>query len=126
MLSKKSSKNRSRSRKSKSRRTNSKKSKGKIRLLSIKKSPIKGKKLRANFSDGTHTDFGATGYGDYIQYSKKNKNHADMKRSSYIARHKVRENFSNYKSRGSLSRYVLWNKRSLGASIADYKRKFNL
>jgi hypothetical protein len=27
---------------------------------------------------------------------------------------------------GSLSRWTLWNKKTLSASIADYKKRFNL
>jgi len=95
-------------------------SRRKIRLLSIKKSPIKGKKLRASFSDGTHTDFGFAGMSDFT----KHKDRARMQR--YISRHKSRENWRNYKSRGSLSRYILWNKPSLRSSISDYKKRFKL
>ena len=95
-------------------------SRKKIRLLSIKKSPIKGKKLRASFSDGTHTDFGFAGMSDFT----KHKDRARMQR--YISRHKSRENWRNYKSRGSLSRYILWNKPSLRSSISDYKKRFKL
>lgn len=95
-------------------------SRRKIRLLSIKKSPIKGKKLRASFSDGTHTDFGCAGMSDFT----KHKDRARMQR--YISRHKSRENWRNYKSRGSLSRYILWNKPSLRSSITDYKKRFKL
>ena len=101
-------------------RSRGKSSRGKVKLVSVKKSPIKGKKLRATFSDGTHTDFGYSGMSDYT----KHKDPARMQR--YLNRHKSRENWRNYKSRGSLSRYILWNKPSLSASIADYKRRFNL
>jgi CDGSH-type Zn-finger protein len=97
-----------------------KQSSGKTKLVSIKKSPIKGKKLRATFSDGTHTDFGFAGMSDYT----KHKDPQRMQR--YLNRHRSRENWNNYKSRGSLSRYILWNKPSLQASISDYKRRFNL
>jgi len=43
-----------------------------------------------------------------------------------MTRHRKRENWNNYMSAGSLSRYILWNKPTLKASIADYKKKFNL
>jgi hypothetical protein len=33
---------------------------------------------------------------------------------------------NDYMSAGSLSRYILWNKKPLRESIADYKRRFNL
>jgi hypothetical protein len=91
-----------------------------MRLLSIVPSPNKDKKFRANFSDGTHTDFGARGYEDYTMH-KDNK-----RKESYMRRHSSNENWNNYKSAGSLSRWVLWNKPTLRASILDYKRRFNL
>lgn len=88
----------------------------KLKLTSIKRSPKKDKKFRASFSDGTHTDFGAKNYEDYTI-------HKDPKRKErYIARHKSRENWKNLKSPGALSRYILWNKPSLRASITDYKK----
>jgi len=93
---------------------------GSLKLSKISKSPIKGKKLRAYFSDGTHTDFGATGYSDFTK-------HKDVSRKKrYIIRHTSRENWRNPKSAGALSRYVLWNKTSLNDSISDYKRRFRL
>lgn len=30
-----------------------------MQLVSVSRSPVAGKKLRATFSDGSHTDFGA-------------------------------------------------------------------
>jgi hypothetical protein len=91
--------------------------KGPLRLSKLSRSPIKGKKYRAQFSDGTHTDFGATGYSDFTK-------HKDPKRMQrYLSRHKKRENWGNLKSAGALSRYILWNKPSLSASVADYKRR---
>jgi hypothetical protein len=83
-------------------------------------SPRAGKKWRAEFDDGTHTDFGATGYEDYTQ-------HKDAARKErYLERHRRNENWSDYKSAGALSRWILWNKPSLRASLADYKRRFGL
>jgi len=74
----------------------------------------------ATFSDGTVTHFGAAGMSDYT----KHKNPERMRR--YRARHKARENWSDPRTAGALALYVLWNKPSLKASIADYKRRFNL
>jgi len=66
------------------------------------------------------THFGANGMSDYTQ-------HKDPERKQrYIDRHSHRENFNDYMSAGALSRWILWNKTSLKASIADYKNKFNL
>lgn len=44
----------------------------------------------------------------------------------YLLRHKSREDWNNPMSRGSLSRYILWNKSSLEDSIKDFKKRFNL
>lgn len=106
-------------RKSRSRRTNkSRQSKTKgLTLIKIGKSPKSGKKYRAYFSNGKTTDFGATGYSDYTKHKDKNR----MKR--YLSRHRKNENWKNMTSPGALSRWILWNKPSLHASIVDYKKK---
>ncbi len=97
----------------------------KLRLVKIVKSPIKTKKYRATFSDGTHTDFGAAGYQNYGGVGKSR--HTDKERKKrYIQRHKDHENWKNPKSAGALSRWVLWNKDSFRASVDDYKRRFRL
>ena len=112
--------------KSKSRKSRKSKSKSrKLKLSKIVKSPNKTKKYRAYFNDGTHTDFGAKGYQNYGGVGKER--HLDEERKKrYIERHKRNENWKNPKSAGSLSRYVLWNKKTLKASITDYKKRFKL
>lgn len=97
----------------------------------FKKSPKKDKKLRAIFTleDGKkkNVDFGAIGYMDYTLYNKREgKKKADEKKEAYLARHKVNEDWSDYMTAGSLSRYILWNKPTVAQSISDYKKKFNL
>ena len=62
--------------------------------------------------------FGASGYSDYTI----NKN--DDKKNRYIARHIKRENW-NELNPGSLSRYLLWNKKTLKESILDMNNRFN-
>ena len=95
-----------------------------MKLLSIKPSTKADKKYMATFETDAGrtktTHFGAAGYDDFI----KSKN--EVKKAAYIARHKVNENFQNPTTAGALSRWILWNKPTLSASIADYKRKFNL
>lgn len=96
-----------------------------MKLVKIVKSPRKEKKYRAYFSDGTHTDFGAKGYQNYGGTGAER--HLDENRKKrYIQRHSKRENWNNPKSPGALSRWVLWNKKTLQASISDYKRRFKL
>jgi hypothetical protein len=91
----------------------------------IKKSTNKDKKYSAIFYDDNDkkiktTNFGASGYTDYT-LSKDEK-----KKQAYLDRHRTNENWNDYMSAGSLSRWTLWNKKTLSASIADYKIKFNL
>ena len=90
----------------------------------IKKSTNRQKKYMAIFYKDKKkiktTHFGAAGMSDYT----KHKNETRKKR--YMSRLRKRENWNNYMSAGSLSRYILWNKPTLKASIADYKKKFNL
>ena len=50
----------------------------------------------------------------------------DTLKDNYIARHKVNENFEDFMSAGSLSRYILWNKKTFRESLADYKKRFRL
>jgi hypothetical protein len=90
------------------------------KLVAIKSSTRKGKKLMAEFDDGTTTHFGAAGYSDFT----KNKDEERKKR--YIARHSAQESFTNPKAASTLARYVLWNKPTLSAAISDYKKRFSL
>ena len=91
----------------------------------IKKSTNKDKKMMAIFYDGEKkiktTHFGASGYTDFIKSGGDEK-----KKKAYLDRHRTNENWNDYMSAGSLSRWTLWNKKTLSASIADYKIKFNL
>jgi len=62
--------------------------------------------------------FGAAGMSDFTK-------HKDPERKQrYINRHKTGENWKDPTTPGSLSRWVLWNKPTLSASIADYKKRF--
>lgn len=94
-------------------------------LVKITKSNKADKKMMAVFEDCNTgrqktTHFGAKNYSDFLQ-------HKDPERKQrYINRHKRNENWNDPTSAGALSRWILWNKPSLSASIADYKRKFRL
>ena len=86
----------------------------------IKPSNKKGKKLMAIFDDKKTIHFGASGMSDFTK-------HKDPKRKErYLKRHKANENWNNPKTAGALSRWILWNKPSLQASIKDYKTRFKL
>jgi hypothetical protein len=72
---------------------------------------------------GTKTiHFGQSGASDYIHHKDPER------RKRYVARHKARENWSKsgMKSAGFWSMWILWNKPSLSASIADMQRRFGI
>jgi len=90
----------------------------------IKTSTSKGKKMMAVFTydDGKKktVHFGQAGASDFT------KNKDETRKSAYLARHQKRENWNDYDTAGALSRWILWNKKSLSESISNYKSKFNL
>jgi hypothetical protein len=87
--------------------------------MRVSKSDRKGKKWVAVFNDGTKTHFGATGYGDYTLGS------TDIQRKSYIARHR-NEDHTDPKKAGTLSRFILWEHRSMDKAIKAYNKKFSI
>ncbi len=86
------------------------------------------KKYTAVFSEPPYkttfktVHFGSKGSSTYL-------NHNDNKiKDAYISRHAPREDWS-FKGRftpGALSRWILWNKKTLNQSLADYKKRFYL
>ena len=94
-----------------------------IKLISITKSKRTGKKLQATFEINNKkkiVHFGSKGMGDYTL-------HGDIKRRNrYIFRH-YKDLKTNDPSRaGYLSMFVLWNKKSLQASIRDYRIRLGI
>jgi hypothetical protein len=81
-------------------------------------SPLKGKKWRAVFSDGTHTDFGAEGYEDYTTH------HDPLRRERYRQRHR-NDYIENPRTAGALSWYILWGRHtSLVRNLQEFKQRF--
>lgn len=94
-----------------------------MRLIDLRPSSRQGKKLMAQFEldDGKSrtVHFGQAGASDYTQ-------HGDSERKArYIARHERREDWNDPTTPGSLSRWLLWNKPTLEASLKDYLKRFN-
>lgn len=90
-----------------------------------------GKKMAAIFYDDKDNyiktvQFGAAGYSDYPHYYKKDPEDANKHKNAYLERHRVNENWRVPTAAGTLSRYILWNLPTLEASIADYKKRFDL
>ena len=96
-----------------------------MELLSIKPDTNGKNKYVATFKNKETgrtktTHFGAVGYEDFTIHKDEER------KKKYIARHKSREDWNDYTSKGSLAYYILWNKPTIRESIADYKKKFNL
>lgn len=91
--------------------------------VEIKKSTRSGKKLMAIFYDGDKKvktiHFGDSNYSDYTIHKD------EARRQRYIDRHRSSEDWQNPMTAGTLALYILWNKPTISASIADYKRIFN-
>lgn len=96
-----------------------------MKLLSITPSTKADKKLMAKFETDTGRSktvhFGARGMADHTKDPQN-----EERKTRYLARHAKNENWNDPTTAGALSRWILWNKPTLSASIADYKRRFNL
>lgn len=64
--------------------------------------------------------FGAFGYEDYTIHKDKER------KDRYITRHQSRENWtaSGWRTAGFWSRWLLWNKPSISASVKDIRERF--
>jgi hypothetical protein len=92
-----------------------------MRLVRVVVSPLKTKKYRAEFDNGTHTDFGAAGMSDYTQHHDKER------RERYRARHRRDLETADPTRAGFLSYYILWgDSTNLQTNIIDYRRRFGL
>ena len=93
-----------------------------IQLLKSKK---EDKKYTAIFYDDKRnklktTHFGAKGMSDFTIHKDEER------KQRYLNRHEKNENWNDYMSSGSLSRWLLWHKPSLAASYSSYLKNFNL
>jgi len=92
-----------------------------VKLVRVVASPQTGKKYRAEFDDGTHTDFGAAGMDDYTLTGNKEQ------RDRYRTRHRKDLDTNDPTRAGYLSYYILWgDSTSIRTNIADYRRRFNM
>jgi len=97
--------------------------------VTIRPSPRASKKLVATFydDDGSRVKsvhFGAAGYQDYIRYSRDQPAIASKRRLAYIRRHRKREDWRDPMTAGALSRWILWEKKTLPAATRKYKVLF--
>ena len=95
-----------------------------LRLKTVKKSHRPEKKFDAVFlRDGREKtiSFGAAGMSDFTKHKNVTR------RARYLKRHSgMGENWSQPDTAGALSRWILWNKPTFKASLADFRRRFRV
>lgn len=85
----------------------------------IQKSTRKGKRFMATFANGKTVHFGATAGRTYIDHQDK------AKRTAYLARHKVNENWNDPYSAGALSKFITWGESTdINKNIDDFRKRF--
>lgn len=88
----------------------------------LKKSPNKNKKWRVTLPNGSHVNFGASGYQDYTMH------HDPKRKELYKIRHKARENWTmeGINKAGFWSRWLLWEKPTMAGAKKFMKTKFGI
>ena len=74
----------------------------------------------------THFGFAVIGEGGKRYGSTYIDHKNDTVKEAWIKRHQINGTFEDYISASSLARYILWNKKTLRESIAEYKHRLNL
>lgn len=94
-------------------------------FLGLHRSDKPDKKYYAEFETDSgrtkRTYFGAAGMMDYTKHPPGVR---EQRKNNYLTRHRATEDWSDPTSAGALSRYILWNRPTISASLADYKRRF--
>ena len=74
------------------------------------------KRLEAKFENKT-VAFGQKGGSAFPDHKD------DKTKENWEKRHRVREDWQDYDTAGALSKHVLWNKKTIAASVADLNRR---
>jgi hypothetical protein len=94
-----------------------------IKVVKFRKLRSGGKKYEITFNKNGKKyvrKFGAAGMSDFTIHKDKER------RERYISRHKKDLKTKDPMKPGYLSMFILWNKPSLRASLADYKRRLGV
>ena len=92
-----------------------------MNLTRIEKSKLKGKKWTALFDNPKKiVHFGASGYEDYTIHKD------DERKKRYLDRHRKNEIWTKPDNPGSLSRWILWNKKTIEESIKDFRKNMSV
>ena len=98
--------------------------------VEIKSSPMKDKRLVAIFFDDNNKKIKTTHFGLKNPKIGAFPDHNNEKlKTNYLKRHNPKvtnENWNDMFSAGALSRWILWNKKTIKESIEDFKRRFKL
>ena len=86
--------------------------------IAITKSKTKDKKYDAIIDGKKTIHFGAKGYSDFTIHKDEER------KDRYINRHKKTENWNNPKTAGFYAKNILWNKKSVKASVEDTNKRF--
>ena len=107
-----------------------------MKLLRIVPSSNSAKKYDAIFmidNKEKKVSFGASGYRDYTLINDKNSKFylpkildRNVVKDSYIRRHEKKENWNNPLTAGALSRFILWEKKTLPSAIKSFKKRFKV
>jgi hypothetical protein len=89
----------------------------------ISRSSVKDKKYDATIDGKKTIHFGASGYPD--QTTIKNVAERTESKGRYIKRHRKNEDWNNPMTAGFYAKNILWNKSTIGASVADTNRRFS-
>ncbi len=98
-----------------------------MKFLSLERSDRPEKKWRVVLEGDAGREktihFGDKSLNDYTTHNPLER---DERKRLYLARHKVNENWNDPESAGFWSRWILWNKPTIAASLRDVKSRFNL
>jgi hypothetical protein len=97
--------------------------------VKISKSPNSQKKLVAVFFDKDGKKIKTTHFGFRSKTDPNNdftKHGDEARKERYLDRHRAREDWTAPMTAGALSRWLLWNKKSLSASMSDYGKRFKI
>lgn len=92
-----------------------------METMTLKRSARAGKKWVAVFSDGGTIHFGQRGAEDFTMHGD------ERRRENYLRRHGGgREDWGDPGTAGALSRWLLWEKRTMKEAAAAFGRRFRL
>ena len=95
-----------------------------VEFISLKKAKKPYKYVVRLIVDGKDKSvrFGRVPYSDFTKHKDEDR------KMRYISRHKARENWgkTGITTAGFWSRWILWNKPTITASLEDTKRRFGL